>query len=76
MRGTNTVRDRIDLRSLNILGSCLLRNGVEVEVRLVHGFFVVAEADLEEVDLIAGVDGFLGRHVDGSGLDMLRCNEV
>ena len=58
-------------RRLSILHTRLIGDRVEVEVRLVHGFFVVAEAELEEIDLIGSVGGFLGRHADGFILDRL-----
>ena len=55
----------MNLHSLSIFDAGLLRDGVEVEVRLVHGLLVVAEACLEEVNLIgAGGRGLLGWHLE------------
>ena len=59
------IRGIVNLRSLSIFDAGLLRDGVEVEVRFVHRLLVVAEACLEEVNLIgAGGRGLLRWHLE------------
>ncbi len=64
------------LRSLSVLDTHLLCNGIEVEVGFVHRFSIVVEAALEEVDLISGVESFLRRHGDVCETNRLRRDEV